>query len=132
RVVTTAPPVPPRGLWCYRLDRRRALLGGATSEGGNVYAWCRQMLKLPGDDQLEAALAALPAADHGLTVLPHWAGERAPRRRGAALLALEALGVLPDLTTARQELGETFVPDRARHARYRDALERQRRFDDRV
>jgi len=216
RVVTTAPPVPPRGLWCYRLDRRRALLGGATSEGGNVYAWCRQMLKLPGDDQLEAALAALPAADHGLTVLPHWAGERAPgwrgdrvgviaglrlhttaleitraaleavalrlalvydllapcagpeptivasggalarsrvwaqitadalgqpirwspeseaTSRGAALLALEALGVLPDLTTARQELGETFVPDRARHARYRDALERQRRFDDRV
>jgi len=216
RVVTTAPPVPPRGLWCYRLDRRRALLGGATSEGGNVYAWCRQMLKLPGDDQVEAALAALPAADHGLTVLPHWAGERAPgwpgdrvgviaglrlhttaleitraaleavalrlalvydllapcagpeptivasggalarsrvwaqitadalgqpirwspeseaTSRGAPLLALEALGVLPDLTTARQELGETFVPDRARHARYRDALERQRRFDDRV
>ncbi|PYM44813.1 MAG: carbohydrate kinase [Candidatus Rokuibacteriota bacterium] len=216
RVVTTAPLEPPRGLWRYRLDRRRALLGGATSEGGNVYAWCRQMLKLPSDDEVEAALAALPAAGHGLTVLPHWAGERAPgwrgdrlgaivglrldttaleitraaleavalrlalvydllapcagpahtivasggalarsrvwtqiiadalgqpirwspeseaTSRGAALLALEALGVLPDLATTRQELGETFVPDRARHARYRDALERQRRFDERV
>src|SRR5205823_6328278 len=75
-------PAPPRGLWRYRLDRRRALLGGATSEGGNVYAWCRQVLKLPGDAEVEAALAALPAAGHGLTVLPHWAGERAPGWRG--------------------------------------------------
>src|SRR5439155_1099578 len=85
RVVTTAPLEPPRGLWRYRLDRRRALLGGATSEGGNVYAWCRQMLKLPSDDEVEAALAALPAAGHGLTVLPHWAGERAPGWRGDRL-----------------------------------------------
>src|SRR5207249_3082627 len=52
--------------------------------------------------------------------------------RGAALLALEALGVLTDLATARQPLGETFVPDRARHVRYRDALERQRQLDERV
>src|SRR5207249_151504 len=82
RVVTTDPPEPRRGLWRYRLDRRRALLGGATSEGGNVYAWCRQILKLPGDAEVEAALAELPAAGHGLTVLPHWAGERAPGWRG--------------------------------------------------
>src|SRR5438445_655453 len=75
RVVTTDPPEPRRGLWRYRLDRRRALLGGATSEGGNVYAWCRQILKLPGDAEVEAALAELPAAGHGLTVLPHWAGQ---------------------------------------------------------
>jgi gluconokinase len=61
-----------------------------------------------------------------------WSPESEATSRGAALLALEALGVLPDLATARLELGETFVPDRARHARYRDALERQRRFDDRV
>ena len=52
--------------------------------------------------------------------------------RGAALLALEALGVLPDLAAARQPLGETFIPDRAHHARLRDALGRQRRFDERV
>ena len=52
--------------------------------------------------------------------------------RGAALLALEALGVLSDLATARQPVGETFEPDRAHHARYLDALDRQRRFDERV
>jgi hypothetical protein len=28
-----APVVP--GLWCYRVDRRRPLLAGALSEGGN-------------------------------------------------------------------------------------------------
>ena len=52
--------------------------------------------------------------------------------RGAALLALEALGVLPDLAAARQAPGETFVPDHAHHARFRDAIERQRRLDERV
>jgi gluconokinase len=52
--------------------------------------------------------------------------------RGAALLALEALGVLPDLASVRQPLGETFVPQRAHHVRYREALERQRRLDERV
>ncbi|HYF62572.1 MAG TPA: FGGY-family carbohydrate kinase, partial [Herpetosiphonaceae bacterium] len=35
-------------------------------------------LRLPPLDSLEAALAALPPASHGLTVLPFWAGQRAP------------------------------------------------------
>ena len=29
----------PRGLWAYRLDRRRAVLGGALSNGGNLLRW---------------------------------------------------------------------------------------------
>jgi gluconokinase len=61
-----------------------------------------------------------------------WSSEPEATSRGAALLTLEALGVLPDLATARQPLGEAFTPDPARHARYREALERQRRFDERV
>jgi gluconokinase len=61
-----------------------------------------------------------------------WSAEPEATSRGAALLALEALGVLPDLADARQTLGETFTPDRAHHARFRDAIERQRRFDERV
>lgn len=78
RVVTGAPVVPPRGLWRYRVDARRAMLGGATSEGGNVHAWCREVLALPDDDALEAALATAAPDTHGLTVLPFLAGERAP------------------------------------------------------
>ena len=216
RVVLGPPLAPPRGLWCYRIDRTRAMVGGATSEGGNVYAWCRDVLHLPDHETLEAALAARGADAAGLTVLPFLAGERAPgwrgeRRatiaglsldtsavdivhaaleavalrlaivhgllaplvaadhaiiasggaiarsrvwtqiladaigrpvtwsqeseatgRGAALLALQALGALPDLAAARAPLGETFEPDPRRHARYLEALDRQRRLDERV
>jgi gluconokinase len=45
------------GLWCYRVDRAHALVGGATSEGGNVYAWLREMLRLGDLADVEAALA---------------------------------------------------------------------------
>jgi gluconokinase len=45
--------------------------------------------------------------------------------RGAALLALEALGALPDLAAAPVALGPTYLPDPARHERYRAALIRQ-------
>jgi gluconokinase len=69
--------VPP-GLWCYRVDRRQQLLGGATSEGGNVYAWAAGALRLAGVADVEAALAAIPPDSHGLTILPFFAGERSP------------------------------------------------------
>src|SRR5262245_52981393 len=49
RVVTAEDRRAPWGLWRYRIDRRRSLVGGATSEGGNVYAWCREVLQLPDD-----------------------------------------------------------------------------------
>lgn len=68
----------PDGLWLYRIDARRGLLGGATTEGGNLYAWLRQTLQLPEPDAIEAQLQERPPAAHGLTVLPFIAGERAP------------------------------------------------------
>jgi gluconokinase len=216
RLITRERPSPPRGLWSYRLDRNHAIVGGATSEGGNIYAWCHQVLRLGSHDEIEAALEASLPDGHGLTVLPHLAGERSPgwrddrhgtisgirlgtssieivraaleavslrlgavydllttcaardhmivasgaalghsrvwtqiiadvigrpvtlavepeaTSRGAALLALQAIGALPDLAAPRQPTGETFVPHRARHIRYREALERQRRLDERV
>lgn len=216
RVVTDAGVRPPRGLWRYRLDDRRSLVGGATSEGGNVYAWCRDVLRLPDDAAVERALAGRAPDGHGLTVLPFLAGERSPgwrgdRRatvtglslgttaldvthaaleavalrlalvyerlvshatgdhvivasggaishsrawtqmladalgraihasteaeatsRGVALLAFEGLGVLRDIGAVRAPLGEVFTPDAARRARYRAALERHRRLDERV
>ncbi|MCB0212399.1 MAG: gluconokinase [Anaerolineae bacterium] len=66
----------PDGLWFYRLNRRYGLLGGATTEGGNVFAWLNTILKLPKNS--EAELAQMPPGSHGLTVLPFLAGERAP------------------------------------------------------
>jgi gluconokinase len=213
RVLGTPVTAPPAGLWRYRLDRRLAVIGGATSEGGNVYSWLRGVLKLPGAADVEAAIASAPPDAHGLTMLPFLAGERSPgwrggRRaviaglsldttpleilragleavalrlavvhallaplaapdarivasgggvasspawgqiiadaigcaitesreeeatsRGTALLALHALRIVGDLAAVPAPLGRTFVPDPARHARYRSALERQRRLE---
>ena len=216
RLVTRAPGSAVPGLWHYRVDRDTSIVGGATSEGGNVHAWCRDVLRLPPDDEVERALATREADGHGLTTLPFVAGERAPgwrdsrraviaglsldtsaldilhaaleavalrlaliyerlaplatsehlvsasggaiarspawRRmiadalgrplhwspgaeatsRGAARLALEALGVLDDLAETPPRPGEVVRPDAARHARYVAALARQRALDDRV
>ena len=74
----------PAGLWCYRVDERRSLPGGALTEGGNMYAWLQASLKLAEADQVEAALAAAEPDGHGLTVLPFLAGERAPGWAGHA------------------------------------------------
>lgn len=205
--------VPP-GLWCYRVDRRRILLGGALSNGGNLYAWLAETLRLGSSEETERAVAAMEADGHGLTVLPFLAGERSPgwmagaraaiaglrlatspldivragleavayrfalihailaeacpqadevvatggalakspawtqiladvlgvplrpsaeaeaSSRGAALLALEALGHLPSLDAAPARFGPTVAPDAARHARYQDGLARQRQLYD--
>jgi gluconokinase len=202
----------PEGLWCYRLDRNNALLGGATSEGGNVYAWMRDTLRLGEPDEIERALAELAPDDHGLTVLPFLAGERSPgwagdaratvsgltlattpiqilqasleavayrfalieericgqpacshrliasggallssptwmqiiadalgrpvvaseeeeaTSRGVALLALRSIGALDALDDAPAADGRAYEPDAARHAIYREAIERQRKL----
>jgi len=69
----------PFGLFAYRIDAERYLLGGAVSNAGNLHAWCLRELRLPDDPAvLETALAARPTPDHGLTVLPFWTAERAP------------------------------------------------------
>lgn len=71
--------VAPDGLWMYRLDPERAVLGGAISNGGLVRRWLRRTLRLPDDDaQLDARLAALPPAAHGISFVPFLAGERSP------------------------------------------------------
>lgn len=71
RSVTT-----PGGIWCYRVNRERFILGGAISNGGEVFRWTTNTLKLPED--AEAALAQRKPGCHGLTMLPYFAGERSP------------------------------------------------------
>lgn len=199
----------PDGLWCYRSDRRRILMGGALSNGGNVYGWMRDTLRLGDEQGVEKALSRMAPDSHRLTVLPFWAGERSPgwhdsaraaitgmtlhttpldvmrasleataycfadiygrlrsitadsreivasgagllqspvwmqmladvlghpitasavteaSSRGAALLALEASGVLEDLSAADAPMGQTYEPDPANRDRYREAMHRQ-------
>jgi gluconokinase len=76
RVLVSSPAAIPPGLWCYRLDPQRAILGGALSNGGEVYAWLKRTLAIPKD--AEARLETSEPGKHGLTVLPFLAGERSP------------------------------------------------------
>lgn len=102
RIVWRTPSVAiPPGVWCYRVDRARVILGGALNDGGSLFAWLRETLHLPDIVAEEQALAAMPPDAHGLTVLPFWAGERspgwAPRAAGAVVglrLATSALDLL--------------------------------------
>jgi len=200
----------PEGLWCYRVDSRRSLPGGALSEGGSLFSWLTETLKLRSPWEVEQALAKMEPDAHRLTILPFLAGERAPgwagharatihglslattpleilragleavayriaivferlrqllpsepqiiasggallhspswlqimadtlgrpvavsevqeaSGRGAALLALEALGILKDLSEAPDFIGPVFEPDFKRHERYLIAIERQK------
>ena len=67
---------PPLGLWLYFLDSRHVILGGALSEGGNLLAWLKDMLKLSSLQDVEPQVAALAPDSHGLTILPFISGER--------------------------------------------------------
>ena len=65
-------------LWSYRVDHAHDLIGGATTEGGNVVSWARRTLRLPEADAVETAISSMLPDAHGLTVLPTFAGERSP------------------------------------------------------
>lgn len=83
----------PPGLFCYRLDRQRFVLGGALSNGGDVFAWMRQTLQLPEKNELERQLAQLQPGQHGLTILPLFAGERSTGWRLDARAAITGLAI---------------------------------------
>ena len=79
----------PSGLWCYRLDRKRVIGGGALSDGGNLYAWLNKNLKLPKD--AEAQIANRKSGAHDLTFLPFLYGERSTLYRESATGAVFGL-----------------------------------------
>jgi len=68
----------PGGTFCYRIDERRLVLGGALNDGGSLFDWLRSTLRLPEVNVAEEAISALEPDSHGLTVLPFWGGERSP------------------------------------------------------
>jgi gluconokinase len=202
----------PAGLWCYRVDHRRLLLGGALTEGGNLFNWLKKLVQVDRIPKLESALLQSIPGAHGLTFLPLIAGERSPgwvddatgsikgltlattpldllqaglegvicrilqiyellrqalpsqpqiiasggaamhspfmlsrladalgqpvypsavgeaSARGAALLALEALGILQEADDILPPVGEAYHPDPERHQRFRAMLHAQKEF----
>ncbi len=82
----------PRGLWSYRVTRDQELIGGALSEGGNLFAWMREAFHLD-ESSIERELAALEPDAHGLTMLPFLAGERAPNWNADARAAITGIGL---------------------------------------
>jgi len=81
----------PQGLWCYRLDPRRFVLGGALSNGGKVFEWVMERFLMPTD--WEQQLAKVRPGSHGLTVLPLFAGERSTKWRADARGAITGLNL---------------------------------------
>ncbi|WP_454050290.1 gluconokinase [Cellulomonas sp. Marseille-Q8402] len=82
RVLVDGPADPlPFGLWNYRVDARRTLLGGAINDVGRAVSWAQSTLRL--SPALADVLAAPPDAGTPL-VLPYLTGERAPGWVGGA------------------------------------------------
>ncbi|WP_129337095.1 gluconokinase [Cellulomonas endophytica] len=94
RVLLDGPADPlPAGLWNYRVDARRTLLGGAVNDVGRAVSWAQATLRL-GDDP-GAVLAADPSAATPL-VLPYLTGERAPGWVGDARAVLTGVSASTD------------------------------------
>ncbi len=72
-----SPEVVPHGLWCYRVNRRQSLLGGALNDGGRAVAWLRGLLNLPPVAALRPLISAPPSPGTPV-VLPFLTGERSP------------------------------------------------------
>lgn len=97
----------PPGLWCYRIDRQRVIMGGALSDGGGLYRWLKDNLRLAGDDnKTEAEIAKRPPDAHGLTFLPFLAGERSTgyhEHAAGTILGLRSSTDTIDITQAALE-----------------------------
>ena len=81
----------PWGAWCYRIDENRFVLGCADSNGGNLFEWLNETLRLPRSRQTEHELSTMTSDAHGLTVLPFIAGERGPGYAAHARAAILGL-----------------------------------------
>jgi gluconokinase len=90
RVLLDGPADPlPFGLWNYRVDAGRTLLGGAINDVGRAVSWAQGTLAL-GDD-LGRVVSAPPSTTTPL-VLPYLTGERAPGWVGHARAMVTGVG----------------------------------------
>lgn len=86
----------PTGLWCYRVDASRSLLGGAVNDVGRAIDWLRATLDLPDEHAQAQALTAPPEPGTPL-VLPFLSGERSTgwQARARAVVTGLSAGTAP-------------------------------------
>jgi len=104
----------------YRVARLWDLTSRALPGVERVIATGGTLLARPWLIQLFADVVDRP-------LLMSLAGEGSAR--GAAIVALERIGALPDITAVRSPLGRTFRPRAAVGARLREGVERQRQLE---
>lgn len=97
----------PNGLWCYKIDSKRLIVGGALSDGGGLYRWLKDTLKIAEvDDEVEAEIKNREPDSHGLTFLPFLAGERSTgyhENAKGAILGLTQSTTAVEITQAAME-----------------------------
>lgn len=81
-----------------------------------------------GDALTRPYLVQLLADAIGRPLVVSAAGEGSAR--GAAIVALERIGAIPDLGAVRSPLGRTFRPRERAHAAFRELIERQGRLEE--
>lgn len=77
RPIDASAPLPP-GLFRYLIDDSIEVVGGALSNGGNMVAWLANLTQSKDRAALMNSAERVSPDSHGLTILPFFAGERAP------------------------------------------------------
>ncbi|MGM0386771.1 MAG: gluconokinase [Actinomycetota bacterium] len=81
----------PSGLWCYRVDRERSLIGGTLSDVGHVVSWLDTVTPIPTRGNRNDWFSNAPTADTPV-VLPFLTGERSTGWRGDARAIVADIG----------------------------------------
>lgn len=94
-LLPSVPKVIPDGLWCYRVTRDQAILGGALNDVGRAISWLERVVAPVDEEELAEVLGGDPS-EYAPDVLPFFSGERATG--WAANAKASFVGVTDDTT----------------------------------
>ena len=94
QLLSTEIPSLPSGLWAYRVDQQRTLVGSAMSDCGRVLDWCRTELAMPADVKKTdtTSLFSAPVSAATPLVIPFFSGERGTKWRGSSRAVFANVG----------------------------------------